>query len=254
VPKTPPQIGSVLSKRKRHEKSKEDYSSVIETLKAKDVPQKRDVTMFANGRQDKVEEKIALRTFPIMYGIPMDEVLFSTFFIMFLRNAHAMPWDGLAMTLSTYLPEARNKVHNAFLDETQYSHLFMLDSDIVFPPFTVEKLLAHQLPVVGGYYLNKSQTRENTPVVYRWEKDNEKTGKVDWMHIHEPGTGLEKVDGIGMGCVMMRRDAAEALGKSPYDMNTGGEDLRVCRKLMQLGIPLHVDWSINCAHLGVKWS
>ena len=29
------------------------------------------------------------------------------------------------------------------------------------------------------------------------------------------------------------------------------EDFKLCRRLMELGIPLHVDWSINCAHLGV---
>jgi hypothetical protein len=93
----------------------------------------------------------------------------------------------------------------------------------------------------------------NTPVVYDFLKDDE-NGYATWMHRANPGEGLEKVEGIGMGCVLMSRDVAESLGEKPYDMNQGGEDLVLCRKLMKLNIPLYVDWSINCAHLGVKWS
>jgi len=50
---------------------------------------------------------------------------------------------------------------------------------------------------------------------------------------------------------VMRRDAAEALGENPYDMNSGGEDMKLCLRLKELGIPIFVDWSIQCAHAGV---
>ena len=42
-------------------------------------------------------------------------------------------------------------------------------------------------------------------------------------------------------------------GAKPYDMNRGTEDLVLCRKLMNLGIDLYVDWNVNCAHIGVSW-
>jgi hypothetical protein len=246
--------GYVVKKAKRKEREGyEDYESVARDLKAKGVPEKREMITYANGTVDRVENKIAIRTFPIVIGIPMDEVMFSLFFTMFQRNVHPMPWDGLAVTLSTYLPDARNQVHAAFLKEKMYSHLFMIDSDVIPPPNVVERLMAHEKPIIGGYYLNKHPIMINTPVVYDFVKDDE-NGKATWMHRAVAGEGVEKVGGMGMGCVLMRRDVAEALGEKPYDMNAGGEDLVMCRKLMRLGIDLYVDWSVACAHMGVKWS
>ena len=251
--KNAPQIGLSLSRKRKHAEDRESYEQVAQELKSKGVPDKRNVLTYANGTVDRTEYKVAIRTFPIMIGIPMDEVMFSTFFIMFQRNVHPMPWDGMATTASTYLPDARNQVHQAFLKEEQYSHLFMIDSDIIAPPNVVERLLARQLPIVGGYYLNKHPIMVNTPVVYDFLEDNAE-GYATWNHRPRPGEGLEKVDGIGMGCVLMSRAVAEALGPKPYDMNSGGEDLVLCRKLMKLGIDLYVDWGVDCAHLGVKWS
>jgi hypothetical protein len=50
---------------------------------------------------------------------------------------------------------------------------------------------------------------------------------------------------------MMRRDAAEAIGKDPYGDSARGEDLRLCRMLIEKNIPMFVDWSLDCAHCGV---
>ena len=235
---------------KRHRQN--EYAGVVQKLEERNVPQKREVTIFRDGSaKDKVEEKIPLRTFPIMIGVPMDEVMFSQFFLLFMRNIHPMPWDGFTATTSTYLPEARNKVHNEFLDAKQYDWLFMLDSDVICPPHTVERLLARQLPIVAGYYVSKSPLKENCPVVYDFLKED--NGFFEWTHRAKPGEGLEKVGGVGMGCVMMSREVAEKLGRDPYNMNHGGEDLEMCKKLMELDIPLYVDWNINCSHLGIKW-
>ena len=49
----------------------------------------------------------------------------------------------------------------------------------------------------------------------------------------------------------MSRKMAEALGKSPYDMNSGGEDMVICKKITDLGFKLWIDWDISCAHAGV---
>ncbi len=238
-----------MSKRYKHGNF---YQETVRQLREKGVPEKREVTVHASGSTDTFTHEVVLRTFPIMVGIPMDEVLFSTFLLMFQRNVHMMPWDGFTATQSTYLPDARNQVHQAFLKETKYSHLFMLDSDVLCPANVIERLLAHQKPIVAGYYSTKAVIGKSTPVVYDYLKDNE-DGVSTWTHKTQPGNGLEKVDAVGMGCVLMSKEVAHALGEKPYDMNNGGEDLVICRKLMQLGIPLYVDWTIDCAHLGLKW-
>ena len=72
-----------------------------------------------------------------------------------------------------------------------------------------------------------------------------------FKHYLAPGTGLEKVDGMGAGCWLMSRELALALGPKPYSMSKATEDLVLSRKVMKLGYEMYVDWDINCLHLGV---
>jgi hypothetical protein len=201
-----------------------------------------------DGETQKQTDPVIIRKTPIMWGIPCDEVMFSKFFTQFNKNAGVMPWDAFAIAESTYLPKARNIIHNAFL-ESNVNYLAMIDSDVLFPPYAFNRMIAHKLPIVSGWYKNKKG--DPYPIVYDFGVEGEK--EITWKHRKEAGTGLEQVDGFGAGCVLMTRHAAELLGKDPYDMLKSGEDLTMCYKLRQLGIPLHVDWEVSCAHLGLQW-
>lgn len=210
---------------------------------------------FAKGApKDKVVDNeklpVKIRTTPVMWGVPCDEIAFSKFWIRFTGLANKMPWDGFAAPEGTYLEKARNEIHKTFVRESSLPYLMMLDSDIMFPPDLLDRLMAHKLPIVGGWYRDKN-AEDHHPVVYDYVNDDE--GVSVFRYRKEAGTGLEKVDAMGAGCWLMTRETAEALGEEPYGKNIagGGEDMKLCRRLMELGIPLHVDWSINCAHLGV---
>jgi len=179
---------------------------------------------------------------PVVWGIPCDEVMYSRFFQHFIKSAGFKNNDLFAFSEGTYLHMARNKIHNAFL-ETDRLFLMMLDSDVMFPPLIADTLWKHNLPIVGGWYHDK---RGGNPCVYDLKDD-----MVGCRH--ESGTGVEKVYAMGAGCWLMSRKVAEALGENPYEMhkNGGGEDFVICEKMKALDIPLHVDWSLPCAHLGV---
>src|SRR3990167_1312731 len=222
------------------------------------IPPQSEHRQLVSGTEHEHKTMMKLRTTPITWGIPMDELMFGKFFTNFL-HLNMMPWDSVITTESTYLPDARNYIHNVFLEKFTTSHLFMLDSDVMPPPDIVTDLLRHNLPVVAGYYRKKETFQiknENgdveyiaRPVVYDWLE--ERDGHY-WFHNRmEAGMGLEAVDGIGMGGVLMSHEVAEKLGNKPYDMQGGGEDLVLCKKLMDLNIPIHVDWSLACAHCGV---
>lgn len=227
---------------------KSNLRKVVESL----PPNKTKVTKVLGDTIEQHSQDVILRTFKIFWGIPCDEVSFTKFWTRFEAHSNKMPWDGFAASLGTYLPKARNFIHDAFLDSTpDHTHLMMLDSDILFPAFLVDKLLAHKLPIVGGWYKDKNAD-DHHPCVYDFENEDEKN-IIHWKHRKTPGAGLEKVDGMGAGCWLMRRDVAQALGRSPYDLNSGGEDMLISRKLMKLNIPMYVDWSVNLAHCGVGY-
>ncbi len=198
----------------------------------------------------KVTPIAEFRKTPVIWGIPCDELSYSKFWIRFVGTANIMPFDGFAFSEGTYLEKARNMIHEKFL-KSNAKYLMMLDSDVLFPPNMLETLMAHNLPIVGGWYRDK-KAEDHHPAVYDFVEDRN-DGVAIFRHRKEPGTGLEKVSAMGAGCWLMTREVAEALGEEPYGKNIagGGEDMKLCRRLMELNIPLHVNWSLNCAHLGV---
>lgn len=224
------------------------------------IPTETKHSQMTSGKASEHTIALKLRTTPVTWGIPMDEIMFSKFFSNFL-HMNMMPWDSVITTESTYLPDARNYVHEIFVTKDSSEYLLMLDSDVQPPPDALERLIAHDKPVVSGIYHKKenfivkdpngNDIPISRPVVYDWAE--EKDGKYWFNNRMIDGSGLEKVAGVGMGCVLMSRDAAVKLGSRPFDMNAGGEDLVLCKKMMDLGIDLYVDWSVKCAHLGVSW-
>lgn len=222
---------------------------MIEKLKAelvKKIPKENVLSHTYNGVVEKQKNEIVLRTKPIAWGIPMDELMFSKFFSNFFRLGY-MVWDSIFITESTYLPEARNIIHKTFL-QTNLDYLLMLDSDVLPPPQTAMKLIEHNKHIVCGWYNTKG--KKSHPCVYDFVKRDEE-GIDHYIARKEAGKGLEKVDGVGAGCVLMSREAARAIGEKPYDMNRGGEDLALCTKLREAGFEIYVDWDIACAHFGV---
>lgn len=210
---------------------------------------------FDGGSKHEFREPLKIRTQQIAIGIPFDELAFSQFTVNLL-GLHIMPWDMPITTMSTYLPMARNQIHNIFIENPdQGTHLLMLDSDVLCPPDIISTLIMHNKPMIGGWYRKKEKypikrldgSTEITqrPVVYDY--DEEKGGYIQRL---SPGTGIEKVGGAGAGAWLMRRDVAEALGKSPYGEDAG-EDLVLCGKVANAGFEMFIDWNMKCAHAGV---
>lgn len=219
------------------------------------APKKRAVA-HNTGPQDEAVERppVVLRTFPVCWAFPMDEIVF-TKWVTNLLTIRIMPWDDLITIQDTYLPDARNKLHDQFLEHTNTDWLVMLDSDVLPPPDFVDRLIRRakrndSIDMIGGWYRKKGEPFE--PVVYHHVQQNDDgTHQYRVYHENEIGDGVERVDGAGAGCWVMHRKVAEDLGESPYSMDEGGEDLALCRKVHELGYGTYIDWSVACAHAGV---
>ena len=188
------------------------------------IPEEKRVNtvMESEGKQGRwvvSQHTVIIRAEQVAIAIPQDEVTFSKWIRHFVQ-LDVMPWDVKLFKGSTYVPDARNSLHQKFLN-SGVEYLFMMDSDTAPPYDAIGRLLAHQKPVVCGWYRAKYEDDEETyerpdhlyPVVY----DYDHYDKPDKYHPHgqhqykmreEPGTGLEQVDGIGAGCMLMHRDVA----------------------------------------------
>lgn len=96
----------------------------------------------------------------------------------------------LTLTNSSLITQARSKIANFFINNTEHEYLFFLDSDIGFNPDDVLKLMSHQVPIVSGAYPMKI-----IPERYC----------VDVVQPEERHGDLLKINGNGMGFVLIHR-------------------------------------------------
>ena len=98
---------------------------------------------------------------------------------------------------STILLNQRNNLIKK-AKEVKSDYVLWLDSDMMFPPTTALRLLEHNKDIVACNYMKRSKPLK--PVAYRDLSDWD-----SWvpMEIHDE---LIKVEGVGMGCMLMKLD------------------------------------------------
>lgn len=141
--------------------------------------------------------------------------------------------------------------------------LFFIDSDVVAPVDTLERLIAHNKPIVGGLYVRRhnppfnEMLRQMPNGMLRPIQDGEYT----------PGE-LVSCDAIATGCMLIDTQIFEKM--QPYNIVVDGqqvypqwffwtenrlplgrsEDFSFCGKARQFGIEIFCDTSIVCKHIG----
>lgn len=130
-----------------------------------------------------------------------------------------------------------------------YDYLFSVDSDIVFEPDTLVKMLGHNKDMVTGLYIQR-KPGEHILELYRAGQ-----GNIPYEDIY--GQGLVEVDGCGFGCVLVKSEVIRAIGypqfvyKSALNHNdTISEDVYFCQRAREKGFRIYADTSILCKHIG----
>lgn len=175
--------------------------------------------------------------------------------------------DELAITVhcqaSTYIHRARQALWNEAKEYGAHYCLWM-DSDHAFPMDSLVRLLAHDKPIVGINYSTRSQPLRYV-AVKRLMVDHPEGGRI--CKTTQESTGLEEVEGIGFGMVLMKIGAiAQTMGGDTVDFgfsadgkdpdadgeNMVGEDIYFCRKARAAGWKILVDHDLSKAvsHVG----
>lgn len=162
---------------------------------------------------------------------------------------------GLNFVSGTYVHRAREELAEV---ATQAGADFILwvDSDMRFPRDALARLLLHGEDMVGINY-----SKRGLPPEYVAVKDvgwNE--GEIGEPCVTGPDSeGLEKVEAIGFGLVLMRTHIfAQLADEKPWfwyeDGDNGhvGEDVYFCRLVNEAGFDIYVDHDLSkeCSHIG----
>ena len=134
-----------------------------------------------------------------------------------------------------------------------FQWLFFLDDDVMPPPDTIARLIAHGKDVVSGLYFRRAEPIQ--PVMLRDGKP-----KPTFILDYQPGQ-LVEADLVGAGCLLIHRRVLEALQKNWFEWKLGrddeipeeeraSEDFVFARKAKRAGFGVYVDTSVQCLHAG----
>lgn len=138
---------------------------------------------------------------------------------------------------------ARNTIVKVFL-AGDYTHLFFIDSDTIPPPDALDRLLAHDVPIVSAI----------TPI-YNLEDVEQRDNCYNAQSPISRYSGLQTIDACGASCLLIKREVFASL-TPPYfrfimsDDNTEvlqSEDLHFCSRLDKY--TLLADTDIVCSHI-----
>jgi GT2 family glycosyltransferase len=155
------------------------------------------------------------------------------------------------------LCNAQNYARTKMLDEG-YDYLLFIESDLLPPPDTIERLMAHNKPVVGVFYLLGAGTKK-VPCIFLKEYKSDSLGmgtRLIRPDEYENYTlnGLQLVHGTGLGTTLIRRDIMQRFyfwhDERFVDKHS---DVYFYMDLDNNGIPVFVDTDIVVEHYPSKW-
>ena len=157
----------------------------------------------------------------------------------------------IAFQMGSLVYDARNSLAlNAIKAEADYVMWF--DSDMVFPPNTLEKLIedTDKGDIITGVYYRRVVPYH--PVLM--EKLEISEDKCEWSDYIDYPQDIFEVAGCGFGCVLVPTkvllEVFTEFGNMFAPINGVGEDLSFCWRARQLGYKIVCDPSVQCGHVG----
>ncbi len=154
------------------------------------------------------------------------------------------PDMGFIFEQGPYVSFNREEIAARFMNGDG-THLFMVDSDMMFGPEVLDKLLAHDKDIVGARYYRR-QGKEKDPVV--------KT-RFDLPGMSLPNH-IYKNYALGGGCMLIKREALAKIPRPWFSLGEidrpVGEDIFFCSRAKENGLEIWEDpMEGQVKHIGI---
>jgi len=152
---------------------------------------------------------------------------------------------------STILLNQRNNLIK-MAKEVNSDYVLWLDSDMMFPPTAALRLLEHNKDIVACNYMRRSKPLKTVAYTNLNDWDS-------WVPM-ELFDDLVKVEGVGMGCMLMKTNVFNELTKPYFEFQYKedtedyfGEDFILLTKLREQGYDVFIDThlSLMVKHMGI---
>ena len=161
----------------------------------------------------------------------------------------------VSFLIHSLIYDARNKLAGYAVDG-EFDFILWLDSDMVFPPNTLERMVKTldehpEIDILNALYFRRGTPF--SPVAYDRLEINDR-GECDYEDMKDVPTELSEIAGCGFGCVLMRTDClldlAAKFGAVWFTpMGNVGEDCSFCIRARNEGYKIYCDPTIKIGHM-----
>ena len=136
-----------------------------------------------------------------------------------------------------------------------YDYVLYVDSDMIFSPEDVERLLAHKVGICSGLYITRRGEGKN--VLYSEIITRRRFPPRAPKLIHDPQeSGFGRVEGCGFGFVLIKTSVLKTMFKyykSLFEPFKGvGEDIAFCLRARRCGFYTFADRDVKLGHIGTR--
>lgn len=180
----------------------------------------------------------------ICLGMAVSDYIRSRTAGMMFTLAQKYPDMKLIIHQGPYVHQNRENVARDFL-QTDCTHLFFVDSDMLFKPEVLDSLIKSDKDVIGAQYYRRVE-REGVPVVN--------------TRYNMPGMSMPNhpfvQSPLATGCLLIKREVFEKVPAPWFAVGLDeagawvGEDVFFSRKVGLAGIQMWMDGSLEVKHIG----
>jgi len=191
----------------------------------------------------------------ILIAVPCMDMV-SARFAQCLATLKKIGQCAVSFYIGSLVYDSRNKLASLAV-QMEADYILWLDSDMVFPPDLLERMMAvlderKDIDVLSGLYFRRA--KPFSPVLFQKLEVNEQ-GALEFEDASDIPEEIFEIAGCGFGCVLMRTecliDIASKEGGGVWftPINNAGEDLAFCLRARQNGYKICCDPSIHCGHM-----
>ena len=191
----------------------------------------------------------------IMIAVPAMEMVNAEFAQHLAMASAQLVAHGIkincAFNIGSVITIARRNLVDIFL-KSDFEYIWWVDSDMKFPIDAPLRLLARNKDIVGCNYLKR--TKPLKPVAYK------NIGDWDSYLPLTVQDELVKVEGVGMGCILMKTEIFKQIQKPYFEFTYNeksddwlGEDFNLLTKFRNIGYEVYIDTllSSEIKHMGL---
>jgi len=174
--------------------------------------------------------------------------------------------DGVETELKFFYGYRLDKVRSDIVDyanQENFNGILFVDSDMILPKDTLEKLMAYNKDIITGVYIKKDDNNEVTIYKRKEETVGQPVNNYSFRTITKEEmtnipSNIIEINACGFGCILVKMSVFKKLTKPYFDFNfTPGydrisEDFYFCSKAEESKIKIYAALNIQAGHIGRK--